>query len=302
MAPRPSTARPATENRNPRTVDIDTVPTSETLRMLLDEEVVAVEAARAAVPDLTRLVEYAAECLRRGGHVHYAGAGASGRLATLDATETTPTFGVDPDLFQAHFPGGAAALVDSAIDLEDARQQGRLDLNGVTERDLVVGITASGQTPYVDGALSAARETGAVTALITSNPDAPLHTLADVLVVADTGAEALTGSTRLKAGTAAKVMLNAFSTALMIASGRTYSNLMVGLKATNEKLRQRSVDLLTEATGEPSARCERMLRDCEGDVSVALVRILAGCSLPDGRDALRRTGNVRAAVQQLARP
>lgn len=287
--------RSATESRNPRTVEIDVVDTAEQLEMILREDAVAVEAARAAGPALSRLVDGAVARLREGGRIHYAGAGASGRLAMLDATESTPTFGVDPGLITVHFPGGERALLDSTIDLEDAHQQGRDDMREVGAGDVVVGVTASGGTAYVRGALEAARETGALTALVTSQ-HTKLSELADILVVADTGPEALTGSTRLKAGTATKVMLNAFSTAVMIGLGSTYSNLMVGMVASNEKLRERSVALLVDGSGAGEAECRAMLAECDGRVPLALVRLLTGASRVPVEEALRGAGSVRAAL------
>lgn len=290
---------PATESRNPLTHEIDAVPVAERLEMILREDAAAVDAARSIVPELARLVEDALARIRQGGCVHYVGAGASGRLAMLDATEATPTFGVDPGLFTAHFPGGSPALLDSTIDFEDAYEEGRNDVAGVRAKDVVVGVTASGGTAYVRGALEAARRAGARTALLTSNPQTPLAGLSDILVVADTGPEALTGSTRLKAGTATKVMLNAFSTAVMIGLGRSYSNLMIGLVASNEKLRERSVALLVEGSARPAAECEAVLTECSGRVPLALLRLLSGASLSAAEAALENGGSVRAALRTL---
>src|SRR5690625_5084720 len=267
--------------------------------MILVEDAVAVEAARAAIPTLAQPVRPSGERLRGGARLHYARAGASGRLAVLDACESTPTFGVASGLIRAHFPGGQAALTDSTIDLEDAEQQGRKDLAEVRAGDVVIGISASGTTAYVRGALQAAEAAGALTALVTSNPEAPLAAQAKFLIAADTGPEALTGSTRLKAGTAAKVILNAFSTAVMIGLGRTYSNLMVGLVASNEKLHQRSVSILVEATGNSAERCRAMLQECSGQVSLALTRLLSGADVQSAERALQQGGNVRAALGRL---
>ncbi|MEV4354723.1 N-acetylmuramic acid 6-phosphate etherase [Nonomuraea sp. NPDC049625] len=290
---------PPTESRNPRTADIDTLESADVLRLLLDEDATAVAAARAAATALSLAVDEAYLRLGRGGRVHYFGAGASGRLAVLDATEITPTFGVARGLFTAHFAGGPGALTDSSVDREDAEELGAADAGALAENDLAIGITASGTTPYVAGALRVARAAGARTVLITCNPAAPLRDLAGILVVADTGPEALTGSTRLKAGTATKVLLNAFSTALMIKSGRTYSNLMVGLVATNAKLEQRAVNLLVEATGEDAAACAAALAEADGRIPEALVRLLTGCTPGQAREALAAHPGVRAAVAAL---
>ncbi|MFI7634553.1 N-acetylmuramic acid 6-phosphate etherase [Nonomuraea sp. NPDC049400] len=290
---------PPTERRNPRTAAIDTLASSDVLRLLLDEDARAVEAARAATDRLARAVDEAHARLSRGGSVHYFGAGASGRLAVLDATEITPTFGVERGLFTAHFAGGAAALTDSSVDREDAEELGAADAQGLDETSVAVGVTASGSTPYVAGALRAARAAGALTVLVTCNPLAPLRESAEIVVVADTGPEALAGSTRLKAGTATKALLNAFSTALMIKAGRTYSNLMVGLVATNAKLRERAVSLLAEASGEDAAACRAALEESGGRIPEALVRLLTGCPAEQARAALVAHPGVRTAVAAL---
>ncbi|MBN6054204.1 N-acetylmuramic acid 6-phosphate etherase [Nonomuraea sp. RK-328] len=295
----PPQATPPTERRNPRTTAIDTLESREILRLLREEDARAVEAVGAATDALARAVDEAHARLARGGAVHYFGAGASGRLAVLDATEITPTFGAPRGLFNAHFAGGTAAVADSSVDLEDSETLGAVDAAALGETCVAVGITASGSTPYVAGALRAARAAGALTVLVTCNPGAPLLDVADIGVVADTGPEALTGSTRLKAGTAAKVILNAFSTALMIKAGRTYGNLMVGLVASNAKLRERAVSLLAEATGDDEARCRAALADAGGDIPQALVRLLTGCTPEEARDALRGDVGVRAALAAL---
>ncbi|NRQ32223.1 N-acetylmuramic acid 6-phosphate etherase [Nonomuraea sp. NN258] len=288
---------PPTERRNPRTTDIDTLESSDVLRLLLAEDAAGVQAAAAAGDQLARAVDAAHARIAEGGHVHYFGAGASGRLAVLDATEIRPTFGMD--LFTAHFAGGPAALTDPAIDREDADALGAADAGALDATSVAIGITASGSTRYVAGALRAARAAGALTVLVTCNPDAPLRELADIHVVADTGPEALTGSTRLKAGTATKVLLNAFSTALMIKAGRTYGNLMVGLVATNAKLGERAVSLLVEATGEDADVCRAILAESAGRIPEALVRLLTGGTAEQAKDALRRHQGVRAAVAAL---
>jgi len=287
----------STEDRNPRTTDIDRWPTDQVVDAVLAEDAMAIEAARAAGPSLAKAIEAALPRLRSGGRVHYFGAGASGRLAVLDATEATPTFGVPPGLFTPHFPGGAAAFADSSLDFEDARTAGHDDAAAVGSDDVAVGITASGATRYVAGALDRARAAGALTVLMTSTAGAPLA--ADVHVVAETGPEAVTGSTRLKAGTATKVLLNAFSTALMVRSGRTYSNLMVNLVATNEKLVARAVRVVEMATGLGPDESAAVLTGAGGEVPLALVHALSGRPLDECRTALAG-GGVRAALANLA--
>ncbi|CAN5583136.1 N-acetylmuramic acid 6-phosphate etherase [soil metagenome] len=293
-----STPRP-TEQRNPATTDIDLAPTEDVVLMILREERVAVSAAESASSRIAELADLAIHAVRAGQRIHYFGAGASGRLAVLDATELRPTFGVRADLTVAHFPGGAEAILDSTIDLEDGRDGGRADASTVAAHDIVIGVTASGTTRYVQGALEEARERGAVTALITSNPSTPLEGLADVLVVLDTGAEAVTGSTRLKAGTATKLALNAFSTAMMVGLGRTYSNLMIGMSVTNDKLRERAIAVLTEASGESAEAARAALDAAEHDLPEALVALLARVDAVQAREAIEEHGTVRSAVTAL---
>lgn len=288
--------RSATEDRNPRTAAIDTASTRDIVRLLNDEDARAVSAVDEAGDQLAEAVEAAHLRLSRGGTVHYFGAGASGRLALLDASEITPTFGVPAGLFTAHFPGGQAAVTDSSLDYEDATHLGASDAAVLDETSVAVGITASGSTAYVAGALGAARTTGALTILVTCNPEAPLREAAGLTVVAETGAEALSGSTRLKAGTATKLILNSFSTALMIKAGRTYGNLMIGLVATNAKLRERAVTVLGEATGKDASTCRKALAENDGVVPQALVCLLAGCTPERAGAALGAHAGIRQAI------
>jgi N-acetylmuramic acid 6-phosphate etherase len=289
-----------TEKRNPRTAEIDRLSAIEIVRLLNEEDALVAGAVAAVLPELAKAVEIVAARLRAGGTMHYFGAGTSGRLGALDAAELPPTFAVPKTLVVAHHAGGATALSEAVENVEDDETSGAADAEVLTEVDVAVGIAASGRTPYVKGALERARELGAATILVTANPGAPLAPLADVHIGPDTGAEAIAGSTRLKAGTATKLVLNSLSTAVMVLLGRTYSNLMVHMLATNEKLRGRSVRILAEASGAPYESCERTLADADGDVRVALVALLAGVGTPEASDALARTdGTVRAALAKL---
>ncbi|WP_308798089.1 N-acetylmuramic acid 6-phosphate etherase [Agromyces silvae] len=291
---------PPTEARNPRTTDLDRWPSEHVIRAILAEDARGVAAAEAAADALAAAVEAALLRLTRGGRVHAFGAGASGRLAVLDATEATPTFGAPAGLFSAHFPGGAAAFADSSIDLEDAEQLGReTAARALAPADIAIGITASGSTAYVAGALAAARAAGALTILICCDPGTPLALLVDHVVVADTGAEAITGSTRLKAGTATKVLLNAFSTTLMVRAGRTYSNLMVDLVATNVKLRERAIGIVAAAAEVDRAEAEALLERADGAVPLAIVHARSGRNLDVCRRAISGGGGVRAALARL---
>jgi N-acetylmuramic acid 6-phosphate etherase len=290
-----------TEQRNPRTLAIDAVGTSEILQLVNNEDALVAGAVSAVIPELTKAVDAAVEAVRGGGRVHYFGAGTSGRLAVLDAAELLPTFHVPDGLVVAHHAGGMQALLRAVENVEDSEDGGAADAAAVTGQDLVVGLAASGSTPYVAGALKAARTAGATTVLVTSNPDAPLAPLADIVVAADTGPEVIAGSTRLKAGTAQKMILNAFSTTLMIKLGRTWSNLMVDLVATNKKLRGRMLRILGEATGADPAACEAALAEADGELKPALVHLLTGTPIPAARAALESAeGRVATALAELS--
>jgi N-acetylmuramic acid 6-phosphate etherase len=293
---------PATESRHPDSLDLDQMSTLGIIQLLNAEDRVAVEAAAVVLPRLAELVDIAADRLAQGGHVHYFGAGTSGRLGVLDAAELIPTFGTDPLLVQAHIAGGKEAIVRAVEDSEDSADAGRRDVTtAVGPLDVVIGLTVSGTTPYVRGALEAAREAGAVTVLITSNTDSPLAGLADHYLAAPTGPEVLTGSTRLKAGTATKILLNGFSTALMVRLGLTYSNLMVSVTATNQKLRERTLRILGEVTGGDPEVGARILAAADGDLKVAVVSAVAGVEVEASKRALADArGSVPGAVRALA--
>jgi N-acetylmuramic acid 6-phosphate etherase len=290
-----------TEQRNPRTLAIDAVGTSEILQLVNNEDALVAGAVSAVIPELTKAVDAAVEAVRGGGRVHYFGAGTSGRLAVLDAAELLPTFHVPDGLVVAHHAGGMEALLRAVENVEDSEEGGAADAAAVTGQDLVIGLAASGSTPYVAGALKAARTAGATTVLVTSNPDAPLAPLADVVIAADTGPEVIAGSTRLKAGTAQKMILNAFSTTLMIKLGRTWSNLMVDLVATNNKLRGRMLRILAEATGADENACETALAAADGELKPALVHLLTGTPIAEARIALNAAhGRVATALAELS--
>lgn len=289
-----------TEQRNPRTTDIDQRPALEVLRLLNTEDATVAEAVSLALPDLARVVEWAVEAIRGGGCVHYFGAGTSGRLAVLDAAEVGPTFGA-AGAFAAHLAGGDAAVRSPTEGMEDDEALGGRDASIVTATDVAIGITASGRARYVAGALRAGRESGARTVLLSSNPAAPLAELADCHVLTDTGPEAIAGSTRLKAGSAHKMVLSSLSTATMVLLGRTYSNLMVSVGPLNSKLRARQVSILREASGAPPGRCRDELHRCDGDLRLALVCLLSGLQPAAAGAALRAAGgSVRRALAEIS--
>jgi N-acetylmuramic acid 6-phosphate etherase len=297
--PPPRTPAPlaSTELRNERTRDIDLAGTLDLLRLLNAEDAIVAGAVAAVLPVLAEVVDRAAALVQAGGHVHYFGAGSSGRIGVLDAAEVVPTFGVPPGIFVAHHAGGDSAVAQAVEGAEDQQSLGAQAAAGLTAGDVAVGLSASGRTPYVGGALRAARAAGALTVLVSSNLAAPLADLADYAVLADTGPEAIAGSTRLKAATAQKMVLNSLSTAVMIRLGRTYSNLMVSLAGTNEKLRQRQVLILMEASGTPESACRAELARCGGDLRLAMLCLLAGLEPePAARALAAAGGSVRAAL------
>jgi N-acetylmuramic acid 6-phosphate etherase len=294
-----------TEDRHPGTTGIDTLSTLEVLRALNDEDAKVAPAVAEVLSALAALVDATVAAIRAGGSVHYFGAGTSGRLAVLDAAELLPTFNAPPGLFTAHHAGGAEALLRAVENVEDDPDLGRAEAAALRPGDIAIGLTASGRTPFVGGALAAAREKGAVTALVTANPHAELGSLVDHLLAVDTGPEAIMGSTRLKAGTAQKLVLNAFSTAVMIRLGRTWSNLMVDAVATNAKLRGRVLRILCEASGADEAQARAALEQAGGELKPALLSMLAGVSASAAREAIEQHhGSVAQALQtlQVAQP
>ncbi|GAA1238229.1 N-acetylmuramic acid 6-phosphate etherase [Prauserella halophila] len=292
-----------TEQRNPRTTDLDRMSTHDILSAINAEDAGVAGAVRAVLGKVAEAVDHATAALRGGGRVHYVGAGTSGRLAVLDAAELVPTYNVPADWFVAHHAGGEHALRLPVENAEDDESAGAAEIaESVTADDFVLGLTASGRTPYVLGALEEAKRLGARTGLVSDNPAAPVPEVVDVSIVVDTGPEAVAGSTRMKAGTAQKMVLTAFSTATMVKLGRTYSNLMVGMLATNAKLRGRTLRILREATGAEERECDEALTRAGGDLRVALVHLLSGVDVTTAATALEHAGgHVRDALGEVGR-
>lgn len=290
-----------TEARNERTRDLDLLPVLEQTRLMNEEERRVSEAVAATLPQIAAAVTRIAEALRRGGRLLYVGAGTSGRLATLDAAECPPTFGTRPEQVQAVIAGGSRALCEAVEGAEDDAAAGGLEMDarGVGPSDVVVGIAASGETPFVLGALRRARQRGAATIAVACTPRSSLEAACDLAIVPLVGPEVLTGSTRLKAGTAQKQVLNMLSTLVMVQLGRVYGNLMVYLQATNAKLRRRAVRIVTAATGAPDDAAAGALSRAQGRVPVAIVMLLRRVSAEEADARLRRaSGNVRRALQE----
>lgn len=277
--------RSPTEERNPRTREIDTRASSAVVGEILAEDATVASAVAQQSSAIAELVDRGVSALSDGGRVIYVGAGTSGRLAVLDAAELLPTYRVGPEQVRAVIAGGQRAILEPVEGAEDDPEQGRGAVADVRASDLVIGLAASGRTPYVAGALESAAQAGAATGLIACNPHAPLAGRVDVAVLVDTGPEAITGSTRMKAGTAQKMVLNAFSTAVMVRLGKAYSNLMVDVMATNEKLRHRVLRMLAQASGREREECRQALH-AAGAPRAALVSLLADAPAEAATQAL----------------
>jgi N-acetylmuramic acid 6-phosphate etherase len=289
-----------TEDSNPGTVDIDTLPTSLILRRINAEDATVAPAVERELPAIEAVVDRVVDAVRAGGRLIYVGAGTSGRLAVLDAAECPPTYNTDPRQVQALLAGAPVALTRSVEGAEDDEAQGSRDVDalGVDRRDVVLGIAASGRTPYVVGALRRARQRGACTAALVANPDGPVAATAELVIAPRTGPEVIAGSTRMKAGTAHKMVLNMISTAAMIRTGHTYGNLMVNLQATNSKLRERARRIVAQATGVDAQTAARSLAEADGQVKTAIVMLLSGVPAAEARERLARAdGVVRRALQ-----
>jgi N-acetylmuramic acid 6-phosphate etherase len=290
-----------TERPDPRHAELDRYDSPALVQALADDQLGAVEAVRAAAGDLARAVEAALPRIRAGGRLIYVGAGTSGRLGVLDSVELYPTFSWPNARALALLAGGTGAMFTAVEGAEDDEAQGAADLAALTPgaNDVVLLLAASGTTPYVLGALESARVSGALTIGLANNPGAPLVAQAELGITLDTGAEIISGSTRLKAGTAQKVALNCFSSALMVRLNKVYGNLMVDLKPTNAKLRQRALRLTMLASGADEARARAVLDECGHHVKVAIVALKRNLTIEQARALLDAAqGSVRQALQR----
>ena len=288
-----------TETPAPRHTELDQYPIAELVDALVDDQFAAVEAVRAAAPQLAAAVTAALPRIEAGGRLVYVGAGTSGRLGMLDSVELYPTFSWPKERAIALLAGGQGAMFVAVEGAEDDRAQGARDLASVDvdAADVVLLLAASGATPYVLGALHAARTAGALTVGFANNPQAPVVLEAELGVTLDTGPEVISGSTRLKAGTAQKIALNTFSSALMVRLNKVHGNLMVDLKATNAKLVLRAVSLTRFATGADETAARAVLEQCDFHVKVAIVALNKKCSVDEARALLDAAqGSVRQAL------
>jgi N-acetylmuramic acid 6-phosphate etherase len=297
--PSASRDRRSTERRNPASRGLDRLSTSAILRLMNREDRRVPLAVQHELPAIERAVDAIVAGIRKGGRLLYVGAGTSGRLAALDAAECPPTFGVSPRLVQAIIAGGSRAITGAVEGAEDSVANGARDLRAkkVGPADVVVGISASGTTPYVLSALRYARKHGATTVAVTSNRNAPISRVAAIVIAPQVGSEVVTGSTRLKAGTSQKLVLNMLSTAAMVRLGHVYENLMIDVAMTNEKLRGRGLRILAEASGKNAAAAKRALRQSGHNLRTALVMLKQGLDAGSARAKLQSSkGNLRQAL------
>lgn len=290
-----------TETRNPNTMDLDQMSALEIVTAMNREDRRVPEGIEPELPRIAAVVEAVEAAFRKGGRLFYLGAGTSGRLGVLDASECPPTFGVDPGMVVGLIAGGDRALRFPIEGAEDSRELGRRDLeeHNLTADDVVVGIAASGRTPYVLGALEYARSLGCTTAAIACNKNSAVGQAADITIEAQVGPEVLTGSTRLKAGTAQKMILNMISTGAMVRIGKTYHNLMVDVVQSNEKLQTRAENIVMEATGVDRAEARTAIDAAGGKVKLAITMILTGKEADQAQQLLEQAGGrVRDAIRQ----
>lgn len=288
-----------TEQRNPNTREIDKASSLEIARLLNNEDKTVPLAVEKELEGIARAIDVICEKLQSGGRLFYCGAGTSGRLGVLDASECPPTYGVSPELVNGLIAGGETALLHAVENAEDSLTLCEQDLKerSFGSGDVLVGIAASGRTPYVLGGMRYARTLGAPVIALSCNPGSDMAALADVAISPQTGPEAVTGSTRMKAGTAQKLVLNMLSTGVMIRLGKVYENLMVDVQPTNEKLIERAKRIVMEATGAEAAAAEKALRETGQNPKTAIVMLLAGVDAGEAKRRLQATGGkIREAL------
>ncbi|MNJ41867.1 N-acetylmuramic acid 6-phosphate etherase [compost metagenome] len=281
---------------------LDRMDISELLAVMNEEDAKVAEAVRQQIPQIAEAVRAITGALRSGGRLIYMGAGTSGRIGLLDAVECPPTFGTSPDQVIGLIAGGSNAFIKAVEGAEDRQELGAQDLQRLqlTSSDAVVGLAASGRTPYVIGGLAYAKEAGAVTISVSCNKEALISSIADIAIEVENGPEVLTGSTRLKAGTSQKLVCNMLSTASMIGLGKVYGNLMVDVQPSNEKLVERAKRIVMEATGCDFTTAEQTLELAEHKAKPAILMILTGCSYAEATEKLKRTeGFISPAVDEL---
>jgi N-acetylmuramic acid 6-phosphate etherase len=294
-----SADRRRTEQRNPASRNLDRLSTAQIVRLMNDQDRRVAVAVGRELPAIARAVDAIVTAIENGGRLFYVGAGSSGRMGVLDAAEIAPTFGTTPALVQALIAGGRRAVTSAVEGAEDSVRNGEHDLRQrkFSGRDVIVGIAASGTTPYVLGALKYSRKRKATIIALTSDRRMPITRLADIVIAPEVGPEVLTGSTRLKAGTSQKLVLNMLSTAAMVRLGHVYENLMIDAVLTNKKLENRALRILVEASGKNMSAGRRALRQAGHDIRVALVILKRGVAAVEARKLLAKAhGNLRVAL------
>lgn len=289
-----------TEGRNPASQNIDELSTEAMLRVINDEDKMVALAVEAIVPQIADAVDAICAAFKAGGRLIYCGAGTSGRLGILDASECPPTFGTPREQVIGLIAGGHTAILQAVENAEDNREQGAQDLKDIhfSRHDVLVGIAASGRTPYVLGALAYANELGATTVSLTCNPGSAMSQVAAIALTPVVGPEVVTGSSRMKAGTAQKLVLNMLTTGSMIRSGKVYGNLMVDVEATNQKLVQRQVNIVMQATDCDDATASAALTACGGHCKTAILMVLADLAADEAKALLsQHQGFIRQALQ-----
>lgn len=291
-----------TESRNLNTSNIDKVSTLEMVKIINNEDKKVAEAVEKEIPKIAQAIDYIVERIKKGGRLIYIGAGTSGRLGILDASECPPTYGVSEELIQGIIAGGHEAIFRAKEGAEDSKELAieDLKLKKLSSNDIVVGIAASGRTPYVVGGIEYGNQIGALTISITCNSDSEVSKTSQISIAPIVGAEVITGSTRLKSGTAQKLVLNMLSTGSMIKLGKVYGNLMVDVKATNKKLIERAKKIVCEATGIEKNLAEDILLKTDYDVKLSIFMILSGLSLNDAREKLlENDGYIAKALESI---
>ncbi|WP_028273243.1 N-acetylmuramic acid 6-phosphate etherase [Atopococcus tabaci] len=291
----------STETRNKVTMELDTLSIEEILQAMNEEDQKVAPAVKEALPEIADAVNAIVASFQQGGRLIYMGAGTSGRLGVLDAAECVPTFSVSPDMVRGLIAGGQKAMIDAVEGAEDSKELAKADLRALSlnEKDTVVGIAASGRTPYAIGGLEYAKETGATAVSLSCNKNAKMSQYADIAIEVDAGPEVLTGSTRLKAGTAQKLVLNMLSTASMVRIGKVYQNLMVDVQPSNIKLEERSKNILMEATGCTYEEAAEYFEKADHHVKTAIVMYLTDVDKETAETRLEEAdGFVREAIKQ----
>ncbi|MBG5894228.1 N-acetylmuramic acid 6-phosphate etherase [Providencia rettgeri] len=292
-----------TESRNAASTNIDQLSTAEMLKVINDEDKLVPLAVEKVLPEIAQLVDKVAEAFLKGGRLIYSGAGTSGRLGILDASECPPTYGTPHEQVVGLIAGGHQAIFRAVENAEDKPELGEQDLKDIqfNDNDVLVGIAASGRTPYVLGALAYAKAVGATTAAISCNPNSPIANAADIAITPIVGAEVVTGSSRMKAGTAQKLVLNMITTGAMIRIGKVFGNLMVDVEATNAKLIERQTKIVMEATDCDRTTAETALQQCNRHCKTAILMVLSGLNADDARQLLLdNNGFIRTALNMAS--